>query len=64
MTAYLLYNGSATYIRQLFVGGNLGVDNGRDFQQLNGAVYLRYALEPQDRALALPVSPYRSPYDN
>ncbi|WP_338546066.1 cellulose synthase subunit BcsC-related outer membrane protein [Pseudomonas benzopyrenica] len=50
--------------RQLFVGGNLGVDNGRDFQQLNGGLYLRYTLDPQDRALTLPVSPYRSPYDN
>ena len=62
---YSLYGATEYQLgRQLLVGGNLGVDNGRDFQQLNGGVYLRYALEPQDRALALPVSPYRSPYDN
>ncbi|WP_295518009.1 cellulose biosynthesis protein BcsC [uncultured Pseudomonas sp.] len=62
---YSLYGATEYQLgRQLFVGGNLGVDNGRDYQQLNGGVYLRYTLEPQDRSLALPVSPYRSPYDN
>ena len=46
------------------LGGELGVDNARDYRQLNGNLYLRYYFEPQDRPLALPVSPYRSPYSN
>ncbi|GAC1036462.1 cellulose biosynthesis protein BcsC [Pseudomonas sp. No.117] len=46
------------------LGGELGLDNARDYRQMNGNLYLRYYFEPQDRPLALPVSPYRSPYSN
>ncbi|MDR6233284.1 cellulose biosynthesis protein BcsC [Pseudomonas oryzihabitans] len=46
------------------LGGELGLDNARDYRQVNGSLYLRYYFEPQDRPLALPVSPYRSPYSN
>lgn len=46
------------------LGGELGLDNARDYRQVNGNLYLRYYFEPQDRPLALPVSPYRSPYSN
>lgn len=46
------------------LGGELGLDNARDYRQVNGNLYLRYYFEPQDRPLELPVSPYRSPYTN
>ncbi|KTT00007.1 hypothetical protein NS376_15410 [Pseudomonas oryzihabitans] len=46
------------------LGGELGLDNARDYRQVNGSLYLRYYFDPQDRPLALPVSPYRSPYSN
>lgn len=48
----------------LFLGGELGIDNAQDYQQLNGGLYLRYMYEDMHRPLDLPVSPYRSPYSN
>jgi cellulose synthase operon protein C len=48
----------------LFLGGELGIDNAQDYQQLNGGMYLRYMYEDMHRPLELPVSPYRSPYSN
>ncbi len=48
---------------QLWLGGHLGFDNARDYRQVAGGVYLRYAFEPFDRPLPLPLSPMRSLYD-
>lgn len=39
---------------QLFIGGRLSVDNSGDFTDGAGALYLRYAFEPQKRAIAFP----------
>ncbi|MGL4318327.1 MAG: cellulose synthase subunit BcsC-related outer membrane protein [Pseudomonas sp.] len=47
-----------------FVGGQVGVDNAQDYRQWNGGLYLRYMFEDQTGPLALPVSPYQSPYAN
>ena len=47
-----------------FFGGTLGVDNARDYRQFSGGLYLRYLFEDAGGAMALPVSPYRSPYSN
>lgn len=38
----------------LFVGGRLSADNSGDFTDGAGALYLRYAFEPQKRAVAFP----------
>ena len=48
---------------QLWLGGHLGFDNARNFRQYNGGVYLRYAFEPFNKPLGLPLTPLRSPYD-
>ncbi|WP_249675138.1 cellulose biosynthesis protein BcsC [Pseudomonas abieticivorans] len=48
----------------IVLGANLGLDNARDYQQVSGALSLRYLLEPNDGPLALPISPYASPYAN
>jgi predicted Zn-dependent protease len=48
--------------RQWFLGGNLGMDNARDYRQFSGGVYLRYALEAQNGPMGLPVLPITSPY--
>lgn len=47
---------------QLFLGGTLDLDNASDYRQLTGGIYLRYALEPQSRPMAMPLTPYKSPY--
>lgn len=47
-----------------FLGGHAGVDNAQDYRQLSGGLYLRYMLEDQTGPMALPVSPYQSPYAN
>ena len=47
-----------------FVGGHAGVDNAQDYRQWKGGLYLRYMLEDQTGPMALPVSPYQSPYAN
>lgn len=50
---------------RLFVGGTFGLDNSRDYRQYNINTYLRYAFEDMiGSRMALPVSPYRSPYSN
>lgn len=46
----------------LFLGGHVGVDNAQDYRQWNGGLYLRYMLERMTGPMALPVSPYQSPY--
>ncbi|VXC43842.1 Cellulose synthase operon protein C [Pseudomonas sp. 8Z] len=59
-------SGAAEYRldRNWFLGGHVGVDNGQNYQQWNGGLYLRYMFEEQTGAMALPVSPYTSPYSN
>lgn len=47
-----------------FLGGQLGVDNAQDYEQVNGSLYLRYMLEEMTGPMSLPVSPYQSPYAN
>jgi len=46
------------------LGANLGLDNARDYQQLSGALSLRYLFEDISGPMSLPVSPYTSPYSN
>lgn len=60
---YSLY-GVAEYRlgRNFSLGGELGIDNARDYRQWNGGMYLRYMFEDQYRPLSLPVSPHQSPY--
>ena len=48
---------------QLWLGGHFGFDNARNYRQYVGGVYLRYAFEPFDKPLSLPLTPMRSPYD-
>lgn len=47
-----------------FLGGNFGMDNARDYKQWSGGLYLRYMLEDSTGQMALPVSPYQSPYSS
>ncbi|GAA4328777.1 hypothetical protein GCM10023144_14920 [Pigmentiphaga soli] len=47
---------------QLFIGGQLAMDNASDYRQLVGGVYLRYALQPYTGQMAMPVNPFRSTY--
>ncbi|MNL48338.1 cellulose synthase subunit BcsC [compost metagenome] len=47
-----------------FLGGNMGLDNARDYRQFSGAMYLRYMFEDMTGPMTLPVSPYQSPYSN
>lgn len=47
---------------QVFVGGHLAVDNARNFREVAGGLYVRYALQPITGPMALPVQPLRSPY--
>lgn len=47
-----------------FLGANLGLDNAQDYQQITGAMYLRYMFENMNGPMELPVSPYSSPYSN
>lgn len=47
-----------------FLGGQLGVDNAQDYRQWSGGLYLRYMFENMTGPMALPVSPYQSPYAN
>ena len=46
----------------LFIGGHLGLDNAQDYRQWNSGLYMRYMFKGSTKPLALPVSPYRSPY--
>ncbi|RBH58304.1 MULTISPECIES: cellulose biosynthesis protein BcsC [Pseudomonas] len=48
----------------VLLGGSLGVDNAQDYRQVNAELYLRYLFEKMTGPMALPVSPYRSPYSN
>ena len=57
--------GEYRFGRKLFVGGAFALDNSRDYRQYNVGMYLRYSFEDMTGSpLALPVSPYRSPYSN
>lgn len=59
-------SGAAEYRldRNMFLGGHLGVDNGQNYQQWNGGLYLRYMFEEQTGPMVLPVLPFTSPYSN
>jgi tetratricopeptide (TPR) repeat protein len=46
------------------LGANLGLDNAHDYQQVSGALSLRYQFEDISGPMSLPVSPYTSPYSN
>ncbi|WP_017903047.1 cellulose biosynthesis protein BcsC [Pseudomonas asplenii] len=48
----------------LLLGGELGVDNAQDYREVTASLYLRYLFEKISGPMALPVSPYRSPYSN
>lgn len=48
----------------LFLGGQMGVDNAQDYRQWSGGLYLRVMFEDITGPMALPVSPYQSPYAN
>jgi len=60
---YSLY-GAAEYqmAPNFFFGGHMGLDNAQDYRQWNSGLYLRYMFEDMTQPMALPVSPYRSPY--
>jgi hypothetical protein len=62
------YNFGATaeyrFGSNFFMGGNFGIDNARDYKQFTGGLYLRYMFDDFTGQMALPVSPYRSPYSN
>ncbi|WP_313740151.1 cellulose synthase subunit BcsC-related outer membrane protein [Pseudomonas sp.] len=47
-----------------FLGGQVGLNNAQNYRELEGGLYVRYTFERQDQPMALPVSPYRSPYSN
>lgn len=50
--------------RNFFLGGHMGLNNAQDYREFNGGMYVRYMFEDQYRPMALPISPYRSPYSN
>lgn len=60
------FSGAAEYKldRNMFLGGHVGVDNGQNYRQWNGGLYLRYMFEDQTGPMVLPVIPYTSPYSN
>lgn len=61
--AYSLYGaGEYEMTPNLFIGGHLGLDNAQDYRQWNSGLYMRYMFKGSTKPLALPVSPYRSPY--
>ena len=47
---------------QWYLGGQVAVDNARDYRQFVGGIYLKYMSRPQRGPIPLPVSPVRSPY--
>ncbi len=47
---------------QLFLGGQLALDNARNYRQFTGGLYVRYALQPYAGRPSLPVNPVKSPY--
>jgi hypothetical protein len=60
------FGGAAEYRfgNNFFFGGQLGLDNARDYKQWSGGMYLRYMFEDFTGLMSLPVSPYHSPYSN
>ncbi|MEL7557321.1 cellulose biosynthesis protein BcsC [Stutzerimonas chloritidismutans] len=60
---YSLYGAGEYRMASNFVlGGHLGLDNAQDYRQWSTGLYLRYLFEDQTGPMALPVSPYTSPY--
>ncbi|MCF3191406.1 BCSC C-terminal domain-containing protein [Pseudomonas bubulae] len=60
----LVAAGEYKFGSSVFLGANLGLDNAQDYQQITGAMYLRYMFENMNGPMELPVSPYSSPYSN
>ena len=60
---YSLY-GAAEFemASNFFIGSYMGLDNAQDYRQWYRGFYLRYMFKGSTQPLALPVSPYRSPY--
>lgn len=56
--------GEYRFGNNVFLGGSLGLDNAQDYKQWSGGLYLRYMFEDFTGRMAMPVSPYRSPYSN
>jgi len=63
---YNLYGAAEFQLgRHLFLGGELGVDNAKDYRQFSGGMYLRYKFNGQvGQMMDLPLSPFQSPYYN
>lgn len=47
---------------QLYFGGTLELNNASNYRQWGAGAYLRYSFYPITQQMALPVSPYISPY--
>ena len=47
---------------QLFLGGSADFNNVTNYRQWGAGVYLKYSFYPITRQMAMPVSPYTSPY--
>jgi hypothetical protein len=55
--------GEYKFGNKLFVGGAFGLNNASDYRQYNVGMYIRYMFEDMTGGrMALPVSPFRSPY--
>ena len=47
---------------QLFLGGSAELNNATNYHQWGAGLYLKFSFYPITRKLAMPVSPYTSPY--
>ena len=47
---------------QLFLGGSAELNNASNYRQWGAGLYLRFSFYPINRPMAIPVSPYTSPY--
>ena len=47
---------------QLFLGGAAELNNSLNYRQWGAGLYLKFSFYPITRPLAMPVSPYTSPY--
>ena len=47
---------------QLFLGGSAEMNNSSNYRQWGAGLYLKFSFYPITRQLAMPVSPYTSPY--
>ncbi|MDO8695238.1 MAG: cellulose synthase subunit BcsC-related outer membrane protein [Sheuella sp.] len=54
--------GEYQLVPQLFIGGTLELNNASNYRQWGAGAYLRYSFYSITQQMALPVSPYISPY--